>query len=186
MRPVRPTAAGGRDDLEHRATTGDPVAFGSLLRRWDHDLRGVAWAVTRDQHAIDDVMQDAYERAFRGLASFDGRSSLKTWLHTIVHRTAIDRSRYEGRRRHDDIDDPAITVPETVSTATDRSALDRLEVDDMLGSLPSDQRVALMLTVGIGFTYDEAAEVTGDSRGTIASRVNRARRRLQQWEVGTA
>jgi len=141
--------------------------------------------VNRDQHAIDDVMQDAYERAFRSLGSFDGRSSLKTWLHTIVHRTAIDRSRYEGRRRHDDIDDPGLTLAAGASSSTDRSALDRMEIDGMLESLPSDQRVALMLTVGIGFSYDEAAEVTGDSRGTIASRVNRARQRLERWEVET-
>lgn len=186
MRLVRSGRGDRRTDLEQRASAGDPAAFGSLLRKWDHDLRGVAWAVTRDQHAIDDVMQDAYERAFRSLASFDGRSSLKTWLHTIVHRTAIDRSRYEGRRRHDDIDDPATVLPDSTTTTADRTAIARLEVDDMMSSLPSDQRVALMLTVGIGFSYDEAAEITGDSRGTIASRVNRARARLQSWEEGTA
>ena len=185
MRLVRPGRDSQPTDLEQRAATGDPAAFGSLLRVWDHDLRGVAWAVTRDQHAIDDVMQDAYERAFRSLGSFDGRSSLKTWLHTIVHRTAIDRSRYEGRRRHDDVDDPATTLPDS-STTTDQSALARLDVDDMMRSLAPDQRVALMLTVGIGFSYDEAAKITGDSRGTIASRVNRARTRLQRREAGTA
>jgi RNA polymerase sigma-70 factor, ECF subfamily len=167
-------------DLERSAMSGDPAAFGALLRRWDRDLRGVAWSVVGSRH-LDDVMQDAYERAFRKIGSFDGRSSMKTWLHTIVHRTAIDTGRYEARRRHDDVDDPTIEVA-TAPTTSSR-ALDRIEIDAMLEQLPTDQRTALMLTVGLGYSYEDASAITGESRGTIASRVNRARARLEPWEV---
>jgi RNA polymerase sigma-70 factor (ECF subfamily) len=173
-------------DLERRATAGDAHAFGALLRRWDRDLRGVAWSVVGGGH-LDDVMQEAYERAFRKIGDFDGRSSLKTWLHTIVHRTAIDVGRYEARRRHHDLDDPAVhaAVDDAVDVHADlasRGALGRLEIAAMLARLPVEQRMALMLTVGLGHSYDEAAAITGESRGTIASRVNRARARLERWE----
>lgn len=166
-------------DLERRAIAGDAAAFGSLLRLWDRDLRGVAWSVVGSRH-LDDVMQDAYERAFRKIGSFAGRSSMKTWLHTIVYRTAIDTGRYEARRRHDDVDDASIPAP--LAASASRSALGRMEIDAMLAQLPTDQRTALMLTVGLGYSYDEAAVITGESRGTIASRANRARARLGRWE----
>lgn len=88
------------DDLECRARQGEAVAFGQLARLYDRDLRNVVWSVVRKPNLIDDVMQNSYERAFRKIRSFDGRSSMKTWLSTICLRTAIDYIRYEGRRRH--------------------------------------------------------------------------------------
>lgn len=168
-------------DLERRAVDGNAAAFASLLRLWDGDLRGVAWAVVGG-NGLDDVMQSAYERAFRAIDSFGGRSSMKTWLHSIVYRTAIDHARYEGRRRHDNVDDAGV-LPLTKSTATESEALDQMEIGELLRRLSSDQREALMLTIGLGYSYDEAAEITGESRGTIASRVNRARSRLERWDT---
>jgi len=96
-------------DLEARALSGDAAAFGELIREWDHDLRGVVWTVVRSAHATDDVMQNSYEKAFRSIARFDGRASLKTWLHTVCLRSAIDHTRRESYRQHDD--EPELTSP---------------------------------------------------------------------------
>lgn len=164
-------------DLEVRARAGDTAAFGALLRRHDHDLRGVVWSVVRDHHAVDDVMQDAYERAYRSLDRFEGRSSLKTWLHSVCYRTAIDHTRYEGRRRHEPIDhlrvvaDPA---PDTVDATVAGVTLEQL-----LSSIEPEERALLMLTAGLGHSFDEVAEITGLPRGTVASRVSRLRSRLR-------
>ncbi|MEM7141269.1 MAG: RNA polymerase sigma factor [Actinomycetota bacterium] len=165
-------------DLEARAASGDIGAFGSYIRACDARLRGVAWAVVRDAHATDDVMQSAYEKAFRSLADFDARSSLSTWLYSIVYRTALDHQNYERRRRHDDIDtvelagvaDPAVAV------------VSILELASVLDELAPRDRAALMLTIGLGFSYAEVAEIVGEPQGTIASRVSRTRRRLERWE----
>ncbi len=169
-------------DLESRVRRGDTAAFGAWIRIHDNDLRGVAWSVLRSG-AVDDVMQMAYEKAFRNLDGFDGRSAMKTWLHSIVYRTALDHVRYEGRRRHADL----VVVDQVRSdgdTASNR-ALDQVEMSQALDSLPPEQRAALMLTAGLGYSYDEAAEIAGESRGTMASRVNRARSRLARWEEGS-
>ena len=61
-----------------------------MIRQWDHDLRGVVWAVVRSSHATDDVMQTAYEKAFRSLDRFGGRSAMKTWLHS-THTLSLRR-----------------------------------------------------------------------------------------------
>jgi len=169
--------------LERRARQGDAAAFGALIETFDHDLRGVVWSIVRSDHATDDVMQAAYEKAFRAIRNFDGRSSLKTWLHRIAYRAAIDHLRYEGRRRHADIDDltesgPFARLASTPSSAGDVD--DRLEVEALLADLDPDQRALVMMTLGLGYTYDEAAEITDVNRGTVASKVSRAREKLRR------
>ncbi len=168
--------------LERRARDGDASAFGLLLRQWDHDLRGVAWSVVRSAPATDDVMQDAYERAFRSIENFDGRSSMKTWLHSIVYRSAIDHYRYEGRRQHDDVDTLRDVGTTDAAARPERSALDRAELASVLDDCPPDQRAMLMMTAGLGYSFDETAEILDMNRGTVASRVGRLRNRLTRWE----
>lgn len=161
---------------EQAARRGDPAAFGRLLRRWDHDLRGVAWSVVRSPEATDDVLQSAYEKAFRSVDGFAGDSSMKTWLHSIVYRTAIDHARYEARRRHEGLE----TLERTPSPrSTSDAAVGHLEVVDAMSTLDPETRAMVMLTGVAGLSFDEVAEITGVARGTVASRVSRARKRLR-------
>ena len=173
---------GDDSNLEQRAQRGDPAAFGQLIRAWDADLRGVAWSVVRSPTATDDVMQNAYERAFRALDRFDGRSSMKTWLHSIVHRTAIDHTRYENRRRHEDVDDLRPLATQDDRLNTEARVVSATELAEVLDSCSPEQRSMLMLTAGLGYSFDETAEILGESRGTVASRVSRLRSRLIRWE----
>ncbi len=160
----------------------DARSFGERIREWDHDLRGVAWSVVKTQPATDDVMQDAYERAFRALDFFDGRSSMKTWLYSIVYRTAIDHLRRERRRTHDELDS-LVTEPATgPNDSPSAAALARAELDGLLDSCTPEQRAMLMLTAGLGYSFDETAEILDVNRGTVASRVSRLRSRLRRWE----
>ncbi|MEM9201531.1 MAG: RNA polymerase sigma factor [Actinomycetota bacterium] len=160
----------------------DARAFGARIAAWDDDLRGVAWAVVRTQTATDDVMQDAYERAFKARHTFDGRSSMKTWLHSIVYRTAIDYVRREGRRSADPLDG-LLHAPATdsASSPTD-DALARAELDAVLDACTPEQSAMLLLTAGLGYSFDETAEILGINRGTVASRVSRLRSRLTRWD----
>ena len=171
--------AGAHDlaQLERQSRAGDAQAFGALLRLHDHDLRGVVWAVVRDGHAVDDVMQTAYEKAFRAIGSFAGDSSLKTWLHSICYRCAIDHVRHEGRRAHVALDVLA-DRPGDASTTDD--ALARLSLADALNRLDPETRALVMMTTALGLSFDETAEVTGLARGTVASRVGRARELLRR------
>lgn len=169
------------EELEARAGRGDAAAFGALIRSYDSDLRGVAWSVSRSATATDDIMQTAYEKAFRSIDRFDQRSSMKTWLHSIVYRTALDHLRYEGRRRHQELEVVDQLAPRTDSTSG--RVIDQAEVRDALDQLDPEQRAALMMTAGLGYSFDEAAEITGVSRGTIASRVSRARKKIDRWEA---
>jgi RNA polymerase sigma-70 factor (ECF subfamily) len=163
--------------LEQEAMAGCAAAFGRLIRHYDHDLRGVVWAVVRNADETDDVMQVAYEKAFRSIGSFGGRSSLKTWLHSICYRAALDHVRYEGRRRHRDVDG---MVDLAGTRLTDDVAIAHNELDAAMAALDQDRRAVLMLTAVLGYTFDEVAEITGTPRGTVASRAGRAREQLRK------
>lgn len=166
------------DSLEERACQGDASAFGALIRRHDADLRGVVWSVVRSADATDDVMQAAYEKAFRSIARFDRRSTMRTWLHSICYRAAVDYVRYESRRRHQGLDAvqaiPAAESPDVVAT-------DRQELAALMEELEPDLRAMLMLTAGLGYSFDETAAIIGRPRGTVASKVGRLRTRIERW-----
>jgi RNA polymerase sigma-70 factor (ECF subfamily) len=163
--------------LEARARSGDVGAFGELIRQWDHDLRGVAWAVVRTAVDTDDIMQATYEKAFRSIATFRGESTLKTWMHSICYRTAIDHVRYERRREHES-DDLLASGLAPDSTSTD--AINRREIAAALTYLDTETSALLMLVAGLGYSFEEASNIAGIPRGTVASRVARARKSLRQ------
>ena len=149
------------DEFEQKAITGDRRAFGELIRLWNDDLRGVAWTITRSDSAADDVMQETYLKAFRSIGSFDGRSSLKTWMHSICYRTALDHMKFEARRHHDQID----TVHTAAVAAASHSAIARLEIESVLSDLNPAELAMLMLTAGLGYSFDEAAESSDRREG---------------------
>lgn len=107
---------------------------------------------------------------------------MKTWLHSIVYRTAIDHTRYEGRRRHADVEDLRPDAETDARATPEAAAIGRQELATVLDDCTPDQRAMLMLTAGLGYTFDETAEILGESRGTVASRVSRIRARLTRWE----
>jgi RNA polymerase sigma-70 factor (ECF subfamily) len=173
----RPRGEGG---ARHFA---DAASFAAVLPEHDDYLRGIVWAVVRDRHAIDDIMQSAYEKAYRSIATFDGRSSLRTWLHSICYRTAIDHLRYETRRRHGSLSSVGSEPRSDTHTETSDEVVSAMEAADVLARLEPEQRALLYLTAGLGYSYDEVAEIVGMPRGTVASQVSRAKDRLRK---GTA
>lgn len=175
-----PTTVNSPNEREARARQGDVAAFGELIREWDHDLRGVVWSIVRSAPDTDDIMQAAYEKAFRGIADFRGAASMKTWLHSICYRCAIDHLRYEGRRIHES---DAVLRTRAASESTSDAAISRSELATTLAGLDPGQRALLMLVAGLGYTFDEAATITNLPRGTVASRVGRARKALRQLPV---
>ena len=158
---------------------GDAAAFIELVKQHDRGLRTLAYRLLHDRTAMDDVMQDAYLKAFRGFSGFRGEAEERTWLYRIVYNACLDRLRSDGRRREESLDalpgratgpgmdDPAESVAETSALA------------DALASLPPDQRAVVLLVDAAGFTYDEAAEVLGIRSGTVGSRLHDARSALR-------
>lgn len=164
-------------ELERRAIGGDAGAFGQIIRMHERDLRGLAWSVVRDNHQADDVLQTAFEKAFRRIKTFNGDGSLKAWLQSICYRAALDHIRYEGRRRHQNIEHIA-SPPSTDDVATEVEIAQRFEA--VMASLDPETRALMMLTAGLGHTAADAARITNIPVGTVNSRLSRAKRRLRK------
>src|SRR5688572_29639419 len=95
--------------LVAKAAAGSRLAGAELFERhWSAAWR-LAFSLTRDRTSADDIAQEAFERAFRGLASFNGRSSFRTWLCRIVANRAVDVARRE--RPWVELDAAATLVP---------------------------------------------------------------------------
>jgi RNA polymerase sigma-70 factor (ECF subfamily) len=144
-------------------------AFEALLREHDRAVRSVAYRMVGGD--VDDVLQQAYLKAFGQWSGFRGESTFRTWLHRIVYTTALDHLRSTKRREQLHL---RVATDERTTDAA-QSVVDHLELERALAALPVDQRVALLLVDGQGLGYDEAAAVLDVPAGTIASRLNRAR-----------
>ena len=165
--------------LVNEAMAGDARSFGALLRRHDDNMRGVVYRVVGSQSAMDDVLQDAYLKAWRSVADFRGDSAFSTWLYTIVHRTAIDHLRAQKRMvpvdpgRMGDASMTAEAVVQPVDVASN------LALRQALAELSPEQLAVVSLIDGEGYTYHRVATMLGISAGTIASRLHRARAALR-------
>jgi RNA polymerase sigma-70 factor (ECF subfamily) len=161
------------------ARDGDQVALARFVRESQADVWRLA-AHLVDRGAADDLTQEVYERALRGLPAFRGESSARTWLLAIARRTCIDtiRSRTRGRTR--EVRLRALATDRAVDPGTHD-----LELDELLATLDPDRRAAFVLTQLLGYGYADAAEVCGCPVGTIRSRVARARAVLMAvWHDG--
>ncbi len=173
---MRPYDTDDDRELVARSLDGDRRAFGRLVRRHDPAMRRLAGRLVDSGAAMDDVLQDAYLKAFRGLPAFDGRSSFATWLYSITYRTAVDHLRRASVRQTSPLTEE---MTEAGPGGSPDSIADRLAERSLLrkalSELPPDQAAAVLLVHGEGLSYQDAAKVLEVAPGTVGSRVNRAR-----------
>lgn len=140
-------------------------------------LRAFAMSLTRNSSAADDLVQDTIEKAWKNIQSFTPGTNLRAWLFTI-QRNAFYSGRRKVKREVEDIDGVM------AATMAEKPAHDgRLALNDfrrVFELLPVEQREALILVGGSGFSYEEAAAMCGVAIGTIKSRANRGRKRLAE------
>ncbi len=182
--------SGEEADLLARARQGDTSAFGALVRRYQRRVYATALHLTGNHSDADDVAQEAFVRAFRGLASFDGRADFFTWLYRITINTALNRLRSTRRSE-------ALAKAGTVEAAQvggrpeglgaprlapdEQAALTR-EVREVLGAmaeLSPTLRVTLVMATIESMSHKQIAAILGVPEGTVAWRVNEARRLLK-------
>ena len=138
-------------------------------------LRAFARTLCGDPAAADDLAQDAMMKAWDARTSFQPGTNMKAWTFMILRNQFYSEKRRSWRQSQ--LDQEA--AERTLVAADDPAAPIALdELRQALGSLPDEQREALILVGAGGFAYEEAAEICGCAVGTVKSRVSRARRAL--------
>lgn len=166
-------------ELLSRHASGDPHAFGELIRRHRDRLWAVALRTLGDREEAADALQDALVSAYRAAGRFEGRAAVTTWLHRIVVNACLDRARRKAAR-------PAVPLPEDLDQRIPAPAGEdpavRRETREILlkalATLPAEQRAALVLVDMEGYPVEEAARVLEVAPGTIKSRCARGRAKL--------
>jgi len=145
----------------------------------------VIWRATGDHAATEDLAQETFLRAFRGLPRFDGRAKLSTWIYTIAHRVAIDHLRQAGRWRETGMDDAGANALDSVSAddlgpeaAVEQEELAQL-VRGQLAELPDKYRLPLVYAAIDGLDHDAIGAALGVPPGTVKTLVFRGKQMLK-------
>ncbi len=164
------------DGLVARARAGDRRAFATLVARHYPMIHRLAWHCCGDRTEAEDIAQEVCLRVARGLAGFEGRSSLPSWLYGITLNAARDAGRARARRTA------------TLQGAAVAAAIDAAEPADTgddaalwqaVRELPPRQRDAVMLVHVEGLTHRQAAEALGCAETTVSWHLFTARRQLK-------
>ncbi|MEU9732574.1 RNA polymerase sigma factor SigM [Streptomyces sp. NPDC048002] len=169
-------------DLLARHVEGDKDAFAELVRRHRDRLWAVALRTLGDREEAADAVQDALVSAYRAAHTFRGQSAVTTWLHRITVNACLDRARKAASRKTSPVDDTErleqlLEPHESAAAPAERNDLHR-QLLEALGTLPPDQRAALVLVDMQGYPVAEAARILDVPTGTVKSRCARGRARL--------
>ncbi|MAZ70488.1 RNA polymerase sigma factor RpoE [Porticoccus sp.] len=175
--------------LVARVQKGDKRAFDLLVMKYQYKVHAIVSRYVKDFDEVNDVVQEAFIKAYRALAKFRGESAFYTWLYRIAVNTAknylVARNRrppandvdaeeaafYEGSEKLRDIDSPENLLY--------RDELEAV-VDLAIKNLPEDLRTAVTLREFEGLSYEEIAEIMGCPVGTVRSRIFRAREAIDE------
>ncbi len=182
------------NELVKRAQRGDEAAFRQLFERHHRRAYAVAIGVVRNPEDALDVVQDAFIKAHRHLAKFQGTSSFYTWLYRIVTNLAIDHLRKRRRVKQVDFSDALSheghheavdegLLPRILGSNPDKSMIRkeiRVQIGQALDGLSDNHRAVLVMRELEGLTYEEMASAMNCSKGTIMSRLFHARKNMQR------
>jgi RNA polymerase sigma-70 factor (ECF subfamily) len=175
----------GIDDkaLVRQAQRGNPEAFAELVTRHQRYVYNLAYRLLQDTDEAEDLAQEAFLRAWRGLDNFRGEARFTTWLYRIVTNLCYNRLHSLRRQLVDaDVDDvdslasPLDQEPPAVVEAAERRAFLHRHIAD----LPAKYQVVITLFYLQEFSYQEIAQVLDLPLGTVKTHLFRARERLKR------
>lgn len=175
------------EDLLARSIEGDMSAFELIVNRYKDRLYNFVIRFVGDQQTAEDIVQETFLRAFRNRGSFQAIAKFSTWIYTIAGNLAKSELRRRKRWRFlslgtQDETGKTFELPDTRSqpdSDTDTS-LAEMRIDEAVARLPERYREAVILRDIDGLDYDEIAAIVGCPLGTVKSRINRGRLRLQE------
>lgn len=175
--------------LVKRVQQGDKRAFDLLVLKYQHKIVSVVYRYVRESADVQDIVQEAFIKAYRALANFRGDSAFYTWMYRIAINTAKNYLVSRGRRppaTDIDVEDAEFLSPSDHLRDLDTPEANLFSgqlhdaVHEAIAQLPEDLRSAVTLREFDGLSYEEIAEVMACPVGTVRSRIFRAREAIDK------
>jgi RNA polymerase sigma-70 factor (ECF subfamily) len=175
--------------LIKKALTGDQKAYESLLKRYQNGVYNMIYQMIKNREETEDLVQEAFIKAFKSLESYNEEYAFSTWLYKIAFNHCIDAIRKkklktlpldrpiqlkEGEVRHEIRDDAA--CPEGDYIFAERKKL----IQESINSLPERYRIAIVLRHQKEYSYEEISKMLDIPLGTVKARIFRAREMLKK------
>ena len=168
------------EELVEACLAGEVAAFDVLVARWQRKIRGAVYRVVGSEEEAQDICQEAFLKAYRGLSSFKREARFSSWLYQIALNLSRDRLRRRKTRNWvslDEVDEtPAVGWAGGRAVSADQwvesREVQRL-VANAVAALPEEQREAVVLKEYQGLTFPEIAEIQGVPVSTVKTRLYR-------------
>jgi RNA polymerase sigma-70 factor (ECF subfamily) len=174
-------------ELISQSKDGDVEAFNLLVEQYQRLVYNIALRMLGNSEAAEDASQDTFLSAYKAIGKFRG-GSFKSWVLHIAANSCRDKLRVARRYRIISLDTLLLepdSLPQANNTESPEDYALRRELgrflNEGLAHLPEDQRLVVILSDVQGLRYEEVAQVTGSSLGTVKSRLNRGRTRLRDF-----
>jgi RNA polymerase sigma-70 factor (ECF subfamily) len=176
--------------LVQQVQAGNKEAFGLIVRKYQQRLYKLVCRYIRDPSEAQDLTQEAFIKAYKGLANFRGDSALYTWLYRIAVNTAKNYLVSQSRRAQADVDindaehyeGMAANAAKEWGTPERQLLTQEIQqvIFQVIESLPDDLRSAVTLREFDGLSYEEIAQIMDCPIGTVRSRIFRAREAIDK------
>ena len=181
---------------------GSEQAFAWLIAKYHQPIYSLVARTIPDPADAADLTQDVFIKIYRGIGSFNGDSSLRTWIYRIALREASNQRRWWGRHKRQEVtieselgqsnDGHPLCLKDTLvdvhESPFDHAAQEevRARVEEELRHIPEPFHAVVVLRDIEGFSYEEVAEILGVNLGTVKSRLMRGRAHLKERLAGFA
>ncbi len=170
--------------LVKKSKRGNTDAFGELVEIYQKFVFGIVISDVKNREDAEDISQDVFVKAWKGIFEFRQDSTFASWLYKIAKNSAKDFIRSRERRpiSAPDGDEALSQIPDGDETPEQAVLKDeeKSEILAVIDTLPAEQKEALTYRDLMGITYLEIAEITGVTIGTVKSRISRAREHIKK------
>jgi len=170
--------------LISRCQQGDQDALKEIFNQYHQKVYRIAYGVVRQREEALDIVQEVFIKLYRSIHQFRGKSQFYTYLYRMAMNTAIDHTRKMKRVPPLSMDEEGgLQLSDDAERRPDR-ILDHKELEEKvkwaMDQLSPDQKAALIFREVEGLSYQEIAEATGSSIGTVMSRLHYGRKKVQE------
>lgn len=171
-------------EIIRRVLGGDRSAFAGLVEKYQEPIFNLAYRMTGSREDADDLTQETFIRAYQNLYRFDQHKKFFTWLYTIgINLIRNHLKKNERKVVHLTTSDSVVEhqKEEYTKEKDDTSSADRMiRLEQVIRNLPVDLREAIILKFMNDLTFEEVANVTGDSVSAVKMRIYRGLEKMKQ------